>query len=142
MRQPSDGLAARAAAIDLAASALDHRGGLDEAMERASFARLDQRERGLARMVAMTLLRRLGAIDRLLQARLAKPPPPAVTMLLRLGAVQALYMDVPAFAAVDTTVRLAEQDRATRPFKGLVNGVLRGFIREPAAESRSRSAGA
>jgi 16S rRNA (cytosine967-C5)-methyltransferase len=83
-------------------------------------------------MIAMTLLRRLGAIDRLLSERLAKPPPAAVTMLLRLGAVQALYMDVPAFAAVDTTVRLAERDRATRPFKGLINGVLRGLLRAPA----------
>lgn len=128
----ADDLAARAAAMDLVASALDHRGGLEEALDRKPFAALDPRERALARMIAMTLLRRLGVIDRRLQARLAKPPPEAVTALLRLGAVQALYMDVPAFAAVDTTVRLAERDRATRPFKGLVNAVLRGLVREPA----------
>jgi 16S rRNA (cytosine967-C5)-methyltransferase len=129
----TDDLAARAAAIDLAASALDHRGGLEEAMERAPFSGLELRDRGLARMIAMTLMRRMGAIDRLLQARLKKEPPHAVTMLLRIGAVQALYLDVPAFAAVDTTVRLAEQDWATRPFKGLINAVLRGLLREPAA---------
>ncbi|MDR3513091.1 MAG: RsmB/NOP family class I SAM-dependent RNA methyltransferase [Caulobacteraceae bacterium] len=127
----ADDLAARAAAIDLTTSALDHRGGLEEAMERKPFADLDLRDRALARMIAMTLLRRLGAIDRRLQAKLAKPPPEAVTMLLRLGAAQALYMDTPAFAAVDTTVRLAERDRATRPFKGLINAVLRGLTREP-----------
>ena len=127
-----DDLAARMAAIDLVESALDHRGGLEEALERAPFADLELRDRGLARMIAMTLLRRLGVIDRLLQAKLTKTPPAAVTMLLRLGAVQALYLDVPAFAAVDTTVRLAQRGRSTLPFKGLINAVLRGLIREPA----------
>jgi 16S rRNA (cytosine967-C5)-methyltransferase len=128
-------LSARAAAIDLAASALDHRGGLDEALDRAPFAQLDPRDRGLARMIAMTMLRRLGQIDRMLDARLAKPPPAPVRMLLRLGAAQALWMDVPAFAAVDTTVRLAGTQNATRPFKGLVNGVLRRLIREGVGET-------
>jgi 16S rRNA (cytosine967-C5)-methyltransferase len=127
-----DELAARAAAIDLVASALDHRGGLEEAMDRAPFSGLELRDRGLARMIAMTLLRRLGEIDRLLQAKLKKEPPHAVIMLLRIGVAQALYLDVPAFAAVDTTVRLAETDRATRPFKGLINAVLRGILRGPA----------
>jgi 16S rRNA (cytosine967-C5)-methyltransferase len=129
----TDDLTARAAAIDLVASALDHKGGLEEAMDRAPFSNLELRDRGLARMIAMTLLRRLGVIDRMLQTKLAKPPPHAVTMLLRIGAAQALYLDVPAFAAVDTTVRLAERDRDTRPFKGLINAVLRGLLREPPA---------
>jgi 16S rRNA (cytosine967-C5)-methyltransferase len=129
-------LAARAAAIELVESALDHRGGLDEAMDRPLFARLEPRERALARMIAMTTLRRLGQIDRLLDQRLAKPPPAAVTSLLRLGATQALFMDTPVFAAVDTTVRLAGEQRATRPFKGLVNAVLRGLTREPPGETQ------
>ncbi|MBV9510668.1 MAG: RsmB/NOP family class I SAM-dependent RNA methyltransferase [Caulobacteraceae bacterium] len=130
---PAEGLAARIAAIALVEAALDHRGGLEEAMGRAPFAELDLRDRALARMIAMTLLRRLGGIDQRLQARLAKPPPPAVMMLLRLGAVQALHMDTPAFAAVDTTVRLAEQTPAARPFKGLINAVLRGLLRDDAS---------
>ena len=100
-------------------------------MERAPFNELELRDRALARMMAMTMLRRLGGIDRMLAGKLQKPPPMAVTMLLRLGVVQALYMDTPAFAAVDTTVRLAEQDQGTRPFKGLINAVLRGILRAP-----------
>ena len=128
---PSDGLAARAAALDLVEAAQDHRGGLEEAMDRAPFADLELRDRALARMLAMTLLRRLGGVDRMLEAKLQKPPPHAVTMLLRLGVVQALYMDTPAFAAVDTTVRLAERSDTTRPFKGLINAVLRGILRNP-----------
>jgi 16S rRNA (cytosine967-C5)-methyltransferase len=128
--EPSDGLMARRAALTLVAGALDHRGGLEEAFARQPFSGLDLRDRGLARMMAMTLLRRLGPIDRLLDAKLVKAPPEPVRMLLRLGVVQALYMDTPAFAAVDTTVRLAEAEGDTRPFKGLINAVLRGLLRE------------
>ncbi len=128
----AEGLGARRAALDLVAGALDHRGGLEEAFVRRPFAELELRDRALARMMAMTLLRRLGAIDRLLDGKLSKPPPEAVRMLLRLGVAQLLYMDTPAFAAVDTTVRLAQASEATRPFKGLVNAVLRGLQRDPA----------
>jgi 16S rRNA (cytosine967-C5)-methyltransferase len=132
--ESSDGLAARAAALVLAAAALDHRGGLEEAMDRPPFDTLEPRDRALARMIAMTLLRRLGQIDRLLAPKLRKPPPEAVVMLLRLGVAQALFLDTPGFAAVDTTVRLAGRDKATLPFKGLINAVLRGLLRGPVLE--------
>jgi hypothetical protein len=131
---PQDGLAARAAALNLVEAALDHRGGLEEALDRAPFSDLELRDRALARMLAMTMLRRVGAIDQMLATKLQKPPPMAVMMLLRLGLAQALYMETPAFAAVDTTVSLAEQTEATKPFKGLINAVLRGLLREPAPE--------
>lgn len=136
---PAHGLAARDAALSLARAALDRRGGLEEALEQKPFSGLEPRDRGFARMLAMTLLRRLGAIDARLQARLAKEPPEPVVMLLRLGLAQALYLDTPAFAAVDTTVRLAERDKTTRPFKGLINGVLRGVLREPPREDDPES---
>jgi len=125
------GLAARIAALHLVELALDHRGGLEVAMSHPPFGRLEPRDRGLARMLAMTLLRRLGPIDRALEARLQKPPPPAVMQLLRLGVAQLLYMDVPAFAAINTTVQLTAQGKSTRNFKNLVNAVLRGVSREP-----------
>jgi 16S rRNA (cytosine967-C5)-methyltransferase len=137
------GLASRRAAISLVEGAFDHRGGLDEALTRPPFSVLDVRDRALARMMAMTVLRRLGAIDRLLEPRLRKAPPMAVMMLLRLGVAQARYLDTPAFAAVDTTVRLAESDPVARPFKGLINAVLRGLLRdappEPDVESLAPS---
>ena len=125
------GLAARIAALHLVELALDHRGGLEEAMSHPPFGRLEPRDRGLARMLAMTLLRRLGPIDRALEARLQKPPPPAVMQLLRLGVAQLLYMDVPAFAAINTTVQLTAQGKSTRNFKNLVNAVLRALTRDP-----------
>ena len=130
--EPHDGLAAREAALDLVAAALDHRGGLEEAMDRTPFAALEPRDRGLARMIAMTLMRRLGTIDALLNPRLRKAPPERVMMLLRLGVVQAFYLDTPSFAAVDTTVRLARRDPSLHAFTGLINAVLRGLLRGPA----------
>ncbi len=136
---PASGLAAREAALSLAQAALDRRGGLEEALEQAPFSKLEPRDRAFARMLAMTLLRRLGAIDARLQARVAKEPPEPVVMLLRLGVAQALYLDTPAFAAVDTTVRLAERGKTTRPFKGLINGVLRGILRDPPTEDDPES---
>src|SRR5690606_8393843 len=111
-------------------SALARRGGLDEAQGQAGFARLEPRDRAFARALAMAALRRLGPIDRALDARLQRQPPERVRTLLRLGAAQAFWLDVPDFAAVDTMVTLAQRDRATRPFKNLVNAVLRGLLRD------------
>ena len=129
-----DDLAARRAALALVAAALDQRSGFDETSSDQGFARLALRDRAFARMLAMTTLRRLGAIDARLDQRLRRAPPAPVRMLLRLGVAQALYLDTPDFAAVDTSVRLAEEARSTRPFKGLINGVLRALLREPKSE--------
>lgn len=119
------GLAARKAALNLFQAALNRRGGLDEGIEGAGLAGLDGRDRAFARMLGMTVLRRLGAIDQALDARLQKAPPPAVRDLLRLGLAQVRYMNVPAFAAVSATLDLAQADKDARPFKGLMNAVLR-----------------
>ena len=127
--EDASGLAARRAALDVIDAALARRGGLDEAVGAPALANLDNRDRAFARALAMTVLRRLGALDRILDARLRKPPPDAVRALLRLGAAQLLYMETPGHAAVDATVELAGQRQATRPFKALVNAVLRGLSR-------------
>ncbi len=125
----SIGVAARAAALALFQGGMARRGGFDEAMIAPVFSGLAVRERAFARALAATALRRLGPIDGLLQARLAHAPPAAVLDLLRLGAVQLLFMDTPAHAAVSTSVEHAASRPDTRPFKGLVNGVLRSIAR-------------
>lgn len=125
------GLPARRAAIDILSSALARRAGLEEALARPAFRSLAPRDRGFAMALAMATLRRLGPIERALDARLAKPPPDTVRNILRIGVTQAFLMDVPAFAAVTTSVDLAASHSSTRAFKGLVNGVLRGLLREP-----------
>ncbi|HZZ90366.1 MAG TPA: RsmB/NOP family class I SAM-dependent RNA methyltransferase, partial [Caulobacteraceae bacterium] len=83
-----------------------------------------------ARALVMAALRNLGPIDRALAACLQRDPPEAVRMILRLGAAQLFNLDTPAYAAVDSSVALAEAAPATRGFKALVNAVLRRLGRE------------
>jgi 16S rRNA (cytosine967-C5)-methyltransferase len=126
----NDGLPAREGALALIEAALSRRGGLDEAASANAFRFLEPRERAFARALAMAALRHLGPIDRALAGKLAKEPPPRVRNLLRLGATQAFFLEVPAFAAVATSVELAGANKTSRPFKGLVNAVLRGLLRD------------
>ena len=130
--QTEPGLPARHAALELISSALGRRGGLEETLTKPIFSTLEPRERLFARALAMTTLRRLGQIDRLLDARLQKPPPDLVRQILRIGAAQLFWMEAPDHAAVSTSVDLAAARPETRPFKGLINGVLRGLIRDGA----------
>ena len=129
------GLEPRRAALAIVKAALDHRGGLEEALSAPALLRMDARDRGFARALAMTVLRRRGELDRRLQARLAKPPPDTVLALLSVGAAQLLHMEVPSHAAVDTTVELAGEHTSTAPFKSLINAVLRGIARDGASQT-------
>ena len=124
------GLPAREAAVNYLEAALARRAGLDEAFAAPGSMRLDPRERAFARALTMATLRRLGPIDRALAGKLKKEPPERVRTLLRLGVAQLFWMGVPDHAAVSTIVALADKNNATRPFKGLVNAVLRGLLRD------------
>ena len=128
------GLPARLTAMRLIEAAQARRGGLDVALNEPDFRSLSPEDRGFARALAMSVLRRMGSIDRALDTKLNRAPPMPVRQLLRIGLAQMLYLDTPDFAAVSTTVKLAERDNATRPYKALINAVLRGLGREPAPE--------
>ena len=130
MTQTSEGLPARAAALDMLHAALARRAGLDDALARPPFSALPPRERAHARALTMAALRHLGPIDKALAARLDKPPPEAVMNLLRIGAAQLWHMEAPDFAVVSTSVDLAAGRKDTKPFKGLVNAVLRALARD------------
>jgi 16S rRNA (cytosine967-C5)-methyltransferase len=119
-------------ALGVIARALHHRGGLEDALVGPALLALEPRDRGFARALAMTALRRKGGVDRILDARIAKPPPEEVSALIGLGIAQLLYLDTPAHAAVSTTMALADASLAARPFKPLINGVLRRIEREGA----------
>jgi len=124
------GVEARIAAGILLNAALERRNGLDEAMALPELRELPGPDRAFARAVAMAALRRLGEIDHILNRRLQKSPPEAVRTLMRVSLAQTLVLETPAFAAVSTAVKLAERDARTRPYKALVNAVLRGIERE------------
>ncbi|GGZ23601.1 RsmB/NOP family class I SAM-dependent RNA methyltransferase [Asticcacaulis endophyticus] len=124
------GLRARIAALDLIAAAQTKRNGFDEAGSSAEFMALSESERAFARALALLVLRRLGQLDFIIAKKTQKMPPDAPKALLRIGMAQIFFMQVPDFAAVSTTVKLAERNNNTRPFKGLINAILRGLIRE------------
>lgn len=135
VEQPRDeaadiGVEARLAAGVLLNAALEGRGGLDAAQSFREVAALPGPDRAFARAVAMAALRRLGEIDQILDRKLQKAPPLAVRTILRVALAQILVLETPAFAAVSTAVKLAERDTKTRPYKNLVNAVLRGISRE------------
>jgi len=124
---------ARAAAIEILGRVLRENMRLDHALETSrELTALEPRDRAFARLLAATVLRRLGQIDALLAGFLERPIPPragAVQDALRIGVAQLLFLQTPAHAAVATSVELAS--RAGHPgMKGLVNAVLRRVTRE------------
>jgi 16S rRNA (cytosine967-C5)-methyltransferase len=124
------GLPAREAAAQLLEAALARRTGLDEALSGPATRGMPPRDRAFARALTMVTLRRLGVIDRALAPKLQREPPERVRTLLRLGAAQLFWLDVPDHAAVSTTVAIADRVKPTRAFKGLINAILRGLQRD------------
>ncbi|UDF03473.1 methyltransferase domain-containing protein [Asticcacaulis sp. AND118] len=124
------GIPARLAAVTLIKAALEKRSGFDETAASADFLKLSESERAFARALALLVLRRLGQLDHVIHKKTQKMPPEAVRQLLRIGMAQIFFMQVPDFAAVSTTVKIAERENKTRPFKGLINAILRGLIRD------------
>lgn len=118
----------RRVALHVLDAVLRQRRPLDEALARdRGLPRLSPRDRAFARLLAATVLRRLGQLDALIDACLERPLKAKlaeVRMLLRLGAAQLLFLGTPAHAAVSTTVGLARGPRAGA-YRGLINAVLR-----------------
>jgi 16S rRNA (cytosine967-C5)-methyltransferase len=125
---------ARAAALDLLQAVLRRKRALDEALaESALLSPLAPRDRGFARLLVATTLRRLGEIDQALTPLLATPLPAkasAVADALRLGACQLLFLGTPPHAAVGETVALVAGLGVLAGYKGLANAVLRRLDRE------------
>jgi 16S rRNA (cytosine967-C5)-methyltransferase len=124
---------ARAVALALLVAVLDRQRPLDDALEaQRDLKLLTARDRGFARLLVATTLRRLGQLDAAIDACLRHKldaDRPLARHILRLGAVQLLFLDTPAHAAVDGAVALADGGPA-RGLKGLINAVLRRLARE------------
>lgn len=128
---PVEMLAARRVALELLDHILSRKQTLDQALESVkAFKSLPGRDRAFCRMLVATALRRLGQIDDLIARAQDKTGSPNLLLhnILRLGATQLMFMDVPDHAAVDTSVRLAEAYGLERQ-KGFVNGLLRTLTR-------------
>jgi 16S rRNA (cytosine967-C5)-methyltransferase len=131
------GLAARRVAADILDNVLRRNrpldGELDGAEAHPGLPALADRDRALVRMLAATVLRRLGTLRHMLKQFLDSGFPkdaPRVEAVLLIGAAQILFLNVPDHAAVDLSVRLVQADRRAARYPGLVNAVLRRVTRE------------
>ncbi|PSN18267.1 16S rRNA (cytosine(967)-C(5))-methyltransferase [filamentous cyanobacterium CCP5] len=90
------------------------------------------RDRALTTELVYGSVRRQRTLDALIDAlgkKTARQQPMAVRLLLRLGLYQLRYLDsVPPSAAVNTTVDLAKANGQGR-LSGVVNGILRQYLR-------------
>ncbi|MBV8090589.1 MAG: MFS transporter [Alphaproteobacteria bacterium] len=136
----SEAVTARNVALDLIGAVLRRKRPLDEAIDdNREMHELSGRDRAFARLLTATVLRRLGQIDALIGLCLSTPLAPRAAIvhdILRLGAVQLLFLRTPPHAAVATSVDIAHS-RGFLSHKGLVNAVLRrlsiegaGFVEE------------
>ncbi len=91
----------------------------------ALFAQLERRDRAFSRLIAATVLRRLGQIDKVLAPFLKKTPPDLALAVLRCGAAQILFLQTPPYAAVNGSVALLRRSKKTAHMAGLANAVLR-----------------
>jgi 16S rRNA (cytosine967-C5)-methyltransferase len=133
MSTSSDVSAARSVAFDLLRSVLARRKSFDDAMAiHDGFRRLPARDKGFARLISATTLRRLGQIDALIDTCLEKPLPKAgeaVRDILRMAVAEMLFLGVAPHASVDSAVTLVETRKLAK-FKGLTNAVLRRLSRD------------
>ncbi|MDD9878836.1 MAG: MFS transporter [Magnetovibrio sp.] len=126
-------LAPRRIAADFLDGVLRQRRTLDALLGgHPGLAALAPRDRAFARNLVTTTLRRLGQIDALIDHCLTSPLPrkaAGVSMVLRLGVCQRLFMGVADHAAVATAVDLV-RDLGLHGYAKLVNAVLRRLGRE------------
>lgn len=129
--------ASRSVAFDLFRAVLAKRTPLDEALAaHDGLAKLPDRDRGFARLLVATTLRRLGHVDRLIDKCLEKPLPAKAAVvrdILRLAATELLVLGVAPHAAVDSAATLV-RSRGFEPFVKLTNAVLRRLDREGRGE--------
>ena len=127
----------RALAADVLEDILFRRKSFDDAFaagarHRARASALATRDRSFSYNLVATTLRRLGQIDDLIDRCLESPLPNkarGALTILRLGVAQLLFMNVSAYAAVDTSVDLAQM-RRQGAYKKLINAILRRLGRE------------
>lgn len=131
------GFAARKVAADILGNVVHKKrpldGELDPASGHSEFRALAGNDRALVRAIVGAALRHRGEIDEILDRLLDRRIPEKtgrVLDILHVAIAQMLYLDIPDRAAVSLAVDHASADRRARPYKGLVNGVLRRLGRE------------
>jgi len=113
---------------------LDDGATLDGAIDHYS-RDISSKDRGFIRHVCTTVIRRLGQLDKIINSctktKLGNTQM-AIRHVLRLGLAQLLFSEVPAHAAVNTSVELVDKkvSKKLQYLKNTVNAVLRKVDRE------------
>jgi 16S rRNA (cytosine967-C5)-methyltransferase len=126
---------ARRAALALLGGVLGEHRMLSELLSapEGALAGLTPAERARAQRLAVSVLRHVEPVDRLLDGYLRKAPPAAVRNVLRLATVEMLIEGTPPYAAVNAAVGSLRDNRRTAALAGLANAVLRKVAQAEAA---------
>lgn len=136
-RYDKPGLSSRQAASKLLSAIIDKKTSMDGLLDlkggNPAYLDLTDQDRLLVKAILLSTLRNYQIIEKFLDHLLEKPLPSGAVSLrhiLRIGAAQILYLDVPDHSAVDLAVEQANIDPRNRRFANLVNAILRRMARE------------
>lgn len=136
-RYDKPGLSSRQAASKLLSAIIDKKTSMDGLLDlkggNPAYLDLSDQDRLLVKAILLSTLRNYQIIEKFLDHLLEKPLPTGAVSLrhiLRIGAAQILYLDVPDHSAVDLAVEQANIDPRNRRFANLVNAILRRMARE------------
>ncbi len=136
----SQALIARAAALNCLMAVVQKGQSLDKALHlHCHDASLTPQDRGFSEHLVRCTLKRRWTVMPILASHLKQPfkkLPVIAQWLILMGAAQCRYMDVPAYAAVNTTVELAKHHRL-HGLSGMMNAVLKKVAAEKDAETTS-----
>ena len=141
-RPASSGLDSRRAAIEILLR-VEHERGFADVLLGNRLPDFEVRDRRLITSLVLGVLAWRGRLDyelAILCGRKLDTLDPQVLTILRLGLYQLRFLTRTAkHAVVDTCVRLAKENEATRAASGLINAVMRRATREqPAMPDRAR----
>ncbi|HPF45651.1 MAG: 16S rRNA (cytosine(967)-C(5))-methyltransferase RsmB [Alphaproteobacteria bacterium] len=119
----------RVAALNILKKVLDEGATLDGAINKFSNT-FSARDRGFVRHITATTIRRLGQLDKIINHCTKKKlgnTQMQIRHVLRLGIAQLLYSEVPAYAAVNSSVELVDKcvSKKLHYLKNTVNALLR-----------------
>lgn len=133
----AEGLESRLAATGLVTIVADKHASMEDLTDPqkglTAYLKLDERDKALARAIALTTLRHKVRIEAILKKCWNRKPPQKARFLLHTletAAAQILFMDVPQSAAVNLATGAIRRERSTTRFAGFANAVLRALTRD------------
>ena len=127
-----ENLKPRQSAVRILSRVLNDQKTVDAAIcEEKDYPSYSDSDRHFIKLLILTTLRRLGQIDTVLRGALQKPLPQkqqVIHQILRLALAQYLFLNVPPYAVLNTSVSLTRRFHRDG-LSGLVNGVLRHITR-------------